>query len=57
MLSTILSFFYQEQDTFKPIDWYFTLQHYAALLCAMELEMHPAAGEQHNISTESLCST
>lgn len=48
------SFFYQEQDAFKPINWYFTLQHHAALLCAMELEIHPAAGEHHNLSTESL---
>lgn len=47
-------FFNQEQDAFKPINWYFTLQHYAALLCATEWEMHPAAGEQRNLSTESL---
>lgn len=41
-------FFNQEQDGFKPINCYCILQHYAALLCATELEMHPAAGEQHN---------
>lgn len=53
MLSTI-HFLYQEQEAFRPINWYFTLQHHAALLCAMELEIHPAAGEHHNLSTESL---
>lgn len=34
----------QEQDTFKPVNWYFTLQHYTAILCAMESEIHTAAG-------------
>lgn len=53
MLSTIL-FLNQEQDAFKPINWYTTSQHYTALLHAMELEMHPAAEELHNLSTESL---
>lgn len=41
----------EEKDAFKPVNWYFTLQHYAAILCAMEFEIHPAAREQFNLST------
>lgn len=44
----------QEQDTFQGVNWYFTLQHYTALLCAMEFEIHTAAGEQFNLSTDNL---
>lgn len=53
MLSTIY-FFPQEHDAFKPVNEYFTLQLYAGICCAMEFEIHTAAGKEFNLSTDNL---